>query len=113
MCGHIMVQKKELKPLFTHKELKHLKNEEKKILKEKHRKGARKRMKMKIPKNYARTLSGTFMVNKWIDNKQIYFGTYKTERDAKYVVNRLRECGWDKSKLKNIKKELYAHKVSK
>lgn len=108
-CGNIMKKEKRkgCENLFKKKELLYLKDYEKKEIKRKHRKGAKKRWNIKIPKNYNRTLSGTFMVTKWIDGKQEYFGTYKSEEDAKWVVQKMRECDWDKDELWDIREELY------
>ena len=50
------------------------------------------------------------MVTKWIDGKQHYYGTYKTEEDAKFMVDKLREYNWDKKRLYEARKELYYHK---
>ena len=109
-CGTIMTKKTEKKLLFKQDELKKLEKEKEEHIQRKHKQGAKKRWKYKIPRNYNRTLCNTFMVTKWVDKKQQYFGTYKTEEDAQFVVNRLRECGWDKKELWNIRKELYDYK---
>lgn len=46
-------------------------------------------------------------VNKYIIRKdKVYFGQYDTLETAKKVKQKLIECGWDKSKLNIIRKEL-------
>ena len=91
-------------PLFDKKTIEKLEENKEKQAKENHKQGARKRWKYQIPKHYNNTRCNTWMVTKWIDGRQRYFGTYKTEEDAKFVVQKLRECEWDKKQLSKIKK---------
>lgn len=43
-----------------------------------------------------------YMINKG----STYFGTCKTENQAKEIVKKLKECNWNKNKFKQIKKEV-------
>lgn len=58
----------------------------------------------RTPKNYSynRAGHGTYTIIK----NHVYYGTVKKEDDAVEVVRRLRECNWDKSKFKEIKKQV-------
>lgn len=47
-----------------------------------------------------------FQVSKVIDGCRVYFGVYRSEGEAKFVVRELIECGWDKSRLDDIKKKI-------
>ena len=55
---------------------------------------------------YYPTRSGKYKVSKVIDGRTIDFGIYKDKREAKYVINRLKDCGWDKSKFPSILNDL-------
>lgn len=41
-----------------------------------------------------------------IKKNEVYLGCYKHREDAEEVVNRLKECDWDISQLKKIRKEV-------
>lgn len=57
-----------------------------------------------IPKNYYyHKDSGLYCVVKTVNQERIYFGGYKTEKEAQLVVEELKKCNWDKSKLRSIK----------
>lgn len=47
-----------------------------------------------------------YTINKRVEGKRVYFGRYPSLEEAIYVRDKLKKCGWDKSKLKQIKKEL-------
>lgn len=47
-----------------------------------------------------------YFVVKSINKKKIWFGAYKREEDAKSVVEKLKECDWDKSQMPKILEEL-------
>lgn len=50
------------------------------------------------PKNYTRT-NGVYIVEKRINGKRTIFHTFKTEAEAIKMVDELRKCDWDKSKV--------------
>lgn len=111
-CGHIIIRKTEKpKPLFNDTEMNQLKEEKERVQQERlqklRSKGGRKRWLMVSGRNYAKTIWGTWAVQKRIDGKNYYGGTYKTEEIASKVVERLNECGWDLSQLDEIKKEVH------
>ena len=110
-CGHILVKKtEEQKPLFDKDELNKLNKESERIQQERlqklRRKGARKRWFKVSGKNYAKNVHGTWAVQKMINGKNHYGGTYKTEEIAKKVVEKLNNCNWDLSQLDRIKEEV-------
>ncbi len=57
---------------------------------------------------YSRSRSGGdgFYIRKTIDGRKVNFGTYKSVSEARFVVNELIKCGWDKSKLDSIRKKI-------
>ena len=59
------------------------------------------------PKYYCKpAYSNNWRVFKHMNNSTIYFGSYSSEDKAKYVVNELKKCNWDKSELERIKSEV-------
>lgn len=58
-----------------------------------------------------KTRGGNWAVNKFIGGETIYFGTYKTKRDAIVVRNELIDINWDKKRLNNILEELDIERV--
>ena len=111
-CGHIIVRKTEKpKPLFNDTEMNQLKEEKERVQQERlqklRSKGGRKRWFMVSGKNYAKTIWGTWAVQKMINGKTYYGGTYKTEEIASKIVERLNECNWDLSQLDEIKKQVH------
>ena len=50
-----------------------------------------------MPKHYCRQSNNTFRVMKQINGKQLYFGTYKTEKEAQNRVEQLKRCNWDEN----------------
>ena len=48
-----------------------------------------------------------FQVVRTIDHRKTHFTCCKTEDDAKYIVKRLNELGWDKKNIPKIKGEIY------
>lgn len=52
------------------------------------------------------TAYNTFSVQKYMNGKSVSFGTYKNKRTAKKVVEKLKECNWDKNELPRIKREV-------
>lgn len=59
-------------------------------------------------KNYSRS-GGRFYVSKNINGERISFGGYSSERIAKQIVSKLKECNWDKTQLHRIQKEVMNH----
>ena len=55
------------------------------------------------PKYYVYVAGRGYMVQKWIKNSRIYYGTFKTEREAQRCVELMKECGWDKEKRWEIR----------
>lgn len=49
---------------------------------------------------------GTWEVSKVVDGKNTSFGTYKTKKIAKKIVEMMKACDWDKSQLKRVQSEL-------
>lgn len=47
-----------------------------------------------------------FAVIKLINGKKVYYGAYDTVEIAQKIRDKLIECDWDKSKLKQIKSEV-------
>lgn len=47
-----------------------------------------------------------YRILKTTNKKRISYGTYKTEKEAAQVVEKLIECNWDKTQLPQILKEL-------
>lgn len=56
-------------------------------------------------KNYYRW-NDMYVVRKVIDGKVINFCYCKTIGEARFIVSELRKCGWDRSKVKDIKKKI-------
>lgn len=52
------------------------------------------------------TACNTYSVQKWMGDKSVSFGTYKNKRTAKKVVEKLKECNWNKEELPRIKREM-------
>ena len=48
---------------------------------------------------------GNFYISKKINQKDVNFGTYDSEEDAKVIVEKLKDCGWDKNQLSGIWRE--------
>jgi hypothetical protein len=46
--------------------------------------------------------SGHYFISKRIDKKNVFFGTYKTKKEAEIVREELHNCNWDKEKLPAI-----------
>lgn len=57
-------------------------------------------------KNYYCNGVNSFVVRKVVDGNQIYFGSYKTESDAKQIVEKLKQVNWDKNELNRIRDEV-------
>lgn len=57
-------------------------------------------------KYYHETNCGTFHVQKWMGNRSVSFGTYRSERIAKEIVKKLKEVNWNKDELHRIRKEV-------
>ena len=115
-CGEILVKKTEKpSPLFNKSEMDKLKlqtKEDKKRLQDERlrklrSKGGRKRWLKVSGKNYSKNSCGHYMVQKMINGETYYCGTYKTEEIAKKMVGKMTQCGWDISKLEEIKKEVH------
>ena len=47
-----------------------------------------------------------FIVLKYANEKYQYYGTYQNEKDVQRIVEKLRECNWDKSRIEEIEKTL-------
>lgn len=62
------------------------------------------------PKYYFRNKYGSWTVQRTFIKKglcnTIYYGNYSTEKDAKQVVEKLKECQWDKKLIPYIKREI-------
>lgn len=59
------------------------------------------------PKNYTyNKKENVFRVYKWLDGRNVFFGKYKSENTAQKVVEKLKQCGWDKTQLKKIQEEV-------
>lgn len=110
-CNHIMIiPTEQTKQLFTDNELSKLKEYKEDLVKsvrqENAKKGAEALWKLVNVKNYGKNFYGTYTVQKTINGKFHYGGTYKTEEIAKKVVEKLNECDWDLEQLPRIKKEV-------
>lgn len=57
------------------------------------------------------TRGGNWTVNKFIGDETIYFGTYKSKRDAIIVRNELIDVNWDIKRLDEILKELDIERI--
>ena len=49
---------------------------------------------------------GVYCVQKYLNGRMVYFGSYKSEDDARFVVSELKKCGWDKDCLDSIRSML-------
>lgn len=47
-----------------------------------------------------------FAVIKYLDGKKVYYGAYDSVDIARKIRDELIDCGWDKSKLKQIQQEV-------
>ena len=60
-----------------------------------------------MPKYYTHDkMWNNYRILKTTNRKRISYGTYKTEKEAAQVVEKLKECNWDKTQLPQILKEL-------
>jgi hypothetical protein len=57
------------------------------------------------PKNYT-CANGSYVVEKKIDGKRVIFCRFKSESQAKYMVQQLRKNNWDQSKVERILYEM-------
>lgn len=106
-CGKIITIKKTQKtPLFDEEEIKQIEQNKEKIIQENRVKGGKTLWQKLNAKNYAKNYYGTYTVQKTIDGKFHYGGTYKTKEIAIQIVEKLDECGWDLKQLDRIKKEV-------
>lgn len=48
----------------------------------------------------------TYQVQKSIKGNTIYFGCYHDKKVAELIIQKLKECNWNKSELPRIRKEL-------
>ncbi|WP_458406011.1 hypothetical protein [Methanobrevibacter sp.] len=48
------------------------------------------------------TKHNSVRIVKWMNGKDVQFGTYKNQEDALKVRNELIKCDWDKSRLEEI-----------
>lgn len=70
--------------------------------------------KKNIPKNYYyHKTNHVWCVVKNINHERVYFGGYKTEEEAQLIVEELKKCNWDKSKLRSIKFKVLCTKLEK
>lgn len=53
-------------------------------------------------KNYSKTGGGGYSITKCINGKNVYFCHTNDEIKAKKIVEKLRECNWDKSEIYRI-----------
>lgn len=61
----------------------------------------------RVVKNYTySTIKNAFIVKKSINGKEIYYGSYKKEKDAQQIVDELKKANWDKNELPRIKEEV-------
>lgn len=63
------------------------------------------------PKYYYLNHKGRWRVQKNINKRVISYGTYATEEEAKWVVEKLKECGWDKNQFWKIRYELRSREL--
>lgn len=61
-------------------------------------------------KNYRRRNNGSYTIQKQINNKIYYFGTYQTEEETKKTVEFLRKQNWNPKYAKKQKKRNYIYK---
>ena len=57
--------------------------------------------------------NGRFNVQKKLNGERIGYGCYSDEETAKKVVDKLKECDWDKSQLLRIYDELHIERVNR
>lgn len=53
-----------------------------------------------------RTKSRTYSINKTINGKSYYYGSYRDKKEAELIVEELKKCGWDINQLPRILTEL-------
>jgi len=58
------------------------------------------------PKHYTINKFGSYVLKKSVDGKLVYGGTYKDKETAEKIVKKLNDCGWDKTQLQRIRKEV-------
>lgn len=57
--------------------------------------------------NYSdRNMKTNFVVRKFLKGKWEYYCYCKTESEAKFIVNELKKCNWDKSRIAEIKNKI-------
>lgn len=58
------------------------------------------------PRRNINTINGKYVIQKSINGKSSYFGTYKSLKTAQLVRNELIKCNWDKKQLNKIKNKI-------
>lgn len=52
-----------------------------------------------------RSQRGRYYISKKVNKKDVNFGTYDNKEDAYCIVEKLKDCGWDKNQLSGIWRE--------
>ena len=64
-----------------------------------------KKRKVRVP-SYVYRSGYRWEIHKRVGGDNLYFGSYEKRDDALRIVELLKECGWDKSQLERIKREV-------